>query len=141
MSRPILVVEDDTGIREMLVECLTDAGYPVVEASNGQSALALLRGGLAPALILLDLIMPLMNGQEFLSSLRAEPAVFTAPVVILTADQREQAHAARLGVAAVVPKPMDLDILLSIVEGYAAPGPGEVVEQPHTLVKQPAGSC
>jgi len=133
MFRPILVVEDDSGIREMLIDCLTDAGYVTAEAPNGLAALSMLRGGLEPSLILLDLVMPLMNGQEFLTLWRAE-AKAEPPVVVLTADLREQEHAANLGVAAVVTKPMELDTLLATVERCAQvmePVEGMCPARPH----------
>lgn len=119
MSRPVLLVEDDSGIREMLVDCLADAGYQTVEAANGVAALGLLRDGLRPGLILLDLVMPLMNGQEFLSAWRASAPADAPPVVVLTADQREHEHAAQLGVAAVITKPMELDELLAVVQRWS----------------------
>lgn len=122
MSRPVLLVEDDSGIREMLVDCLTDAGYHTVEAANGLAALELLRGGLDPRLILLDLVMPLMNGQEFLSAWRASAPADTPPVIVLTADQREHEHAAQLGVAAVITKPMELENLLAMVDRWSGAG-------------------
>jgi DNA-binding response OmpR family regulator len=119
MSRPVLVVEDDSGIREMLVDCLTDAGYHAVEAVNGMAALSLLRAGLDPGLILLDLVMPVMNGQEFLATWRAIATDEAPPVIVLTADQRENERAAQLGVAAVITKPMEIENLLAMVDRLA----------------------
>jgi CheY-like chemotaxis protein len=142
MPRPILVVEDDSGIREMLVDCLTDAGYATVEATNGLAALGLLRDGLDPSLILLDLVMPLMNGQEFLYTWRDEGLAKNAPVVILTADQREHDFASTLGGASVLTKPMELDTLLAVVERCARPDAlfGQALQR-MAQPSEPAGSC
>jgi CheY-like chemotaxis protein len=120
MIAPILVVEDDAGIRDMLVDCLSDAGYATAEAANGAFALELLRnGGLMPSLILLDLAMPLMGGREFLKAWRE--AGGEAPVMVLTADQREQTRAADLGVARVLTKPVEIATLLAAVEELVGP--------------------
>ncbi len=121
MAAPILVIEDDVGIRDMLVDCLADAGYTTAAAPNGIAALALLRdGGLRPALILLDLAMPLMSGQEFLRQWRE--AGGSAPVLVLTADQREQSRAGLLGATRVLTKPLDISTLLEAVEEQVGPG-------------------
>lgn len=121
MAAPILIIEDDVGIREMLVDCLDDAGYATVAAVHGCGALDLLRGdALRPALILLDLAMPLMSGQEFLRSWRESGG--DAPVLVLTADQRQQGHADLLGVKQVLTKPVDIAVLLMTVAALLRPG-------------------
>jgi DNA-binding response OmpR family regulator len=115
MAAPILVIEDDAGIRDMLVDCLSDAGYTTATAANGSGALDLLRDGLVrPPLILLDLAMPLMSGQEFLKLWRESGG--SAPVLVLTADQREQDQAEALGVDRVLTKPLDIATLLAAVD-------------------------
>jgi CheY-like chemotaxis protein len=117
MSVPILVVEDDESIRDMLVECLAEAGYLTEAAANGNEALALLQGGVRPSLILLDLAMPLMNGREFLSSWRSS-YVASAPVIVLTADQHQHQHASALGVDRVLTKPVDISAFLETIAEF-----------------------
>jgi two-component system, chemotaxis family, chemotaxis protein CheY len=88
-SRPqrstILAVDDDVDLRESMQEILELEGYLVATASHGQHALDLLRKGEHPQLILLDLMMPVMNGAEFLVELRADPQLQDIPVLLVTA--------------------------------------------------------
>lgn len=115
----ILVVDDDKAIREALEMVLEDEGYAVASAANGREALELLRasGGL-PALILLDLMMPVMNGWEFREEQQRSAALAAIPVVVLSADSDVTRKAAALGVAASLNKPVHLDVLLDVVSAY-----------------------
>ena len=81
----ILLVEDDEDIRETVFECLVEEGYRVHAATHGAEALAWLREGGRPALVVLDLLMPVMNGAEFLASLRRDGALAPVPVLLMTA--------------------------------------------------------
>ena len=81
---PVLVVDDDADVRELLRRMLESDGYAVVEAENGRAALGALRAG-RPAVILLDLMMPEMDGFEFVAELRRDEAWRTIPVVVITA--------------------------------------------------------
>ena len=83
-DRPVLIVEDDAPLRELLRRVLEREGYTVVEADNGQAALGRLREG-TPAVILLDLMMPVMDGFEFLAERGREDAWRGIPVIVLTA--------------------------------------------------------
>src|SRR4051794_5000198 len=85
MPRTILVVDDDVDLREAISETLTDEGYQVLTASNGREALDLLRppASLTPGLILLDLMMPVMSGFEFLERCAADHSVASVPRVII----------------------------------------------------------
>jgi CheY-like chemotaxis protein len=117
--RTILVVEDDVAIRDALSDTLGYEGYSVEVAENGQDALDKLAQLQPPCLILLDLMMPVMNGLEFLAALHernSDDALVTIPVVMVTAYE----HMAReaKGTIGVVKKPIDLDSLLRFVKEY-----------------------
>ncbi len=121
----ILVVEDDEFIRLMLAEALTDEGYTVLAAENGRAALDLLRAcAILPALILLDLMMPVMSGWEFCAELEGDPALASIPVVVLSAMPRPAAQAIGLRVEAVVAKPVDLEELLALAARFDRPPGG-----------------
>ncbi len=111
----ILIVDDDDGFRTVVTEILQEFGYHVLCAENGLEALALLRRGLRPCLILLDLMMPEMNGWEFLDSRRQEPALAHIPVAILSGVDRLEAKADALGVCTLLSKPVELNTLLEVV--------------------------
>ena len=117
---PILVVEDDQDIRETLASVLTDEGYSVVPAANGAEAIAYIRGEGAsrPRLILLDLMMPVMNGWEFSAELRNHEGGAAIPVVVLTGDANVDDTAAELGAADLLRKPISLKTLLELVARF-----------------------
>src|SRR5215213_7431302 len=100
----ILVVDDDHAIRDSLTELLEDEGYVVARAENGQEALEFLRSNGAPCLILLDLMMPVMDGYEFMDRTQGDPQLADIPVVVITAasEQRSRSMRARQ----VLPKPV-----------------------------------
>ncbi len=109
----ILLVEDDLATRVSMRAALQENGFAVVEATNGQEALDRLRSGPLPDLILLDLIMPVMNGTEFLDAQRKDPALAGIPVVIVSAAS--QAQAVSLCTAGYLQKPLDVEELTAVV--------------------------
>jgi len=116
VSWAILVVEDDTDVREALVDVLQARGYHVFAAPNGVEALARLQQeALRPDVILLDLMMPLMNGWELLDHLAADAWRANVPVVVITAQPTITADMP-VSVAAVLHKPLPLARLLSTIE-------------------------
>ena len=121
-TRSILIVEDDEPVREALVALLEGAGYRVVEAADGAEALQRLRGTDPVGLILLDLMMPVMNGWEFRDHQRRDPALAAIPVVIVTADHAAAAKAAAVGAAGCLLKPFEVPELLGLVERYCPVG-------------------
>lgn len=110
----VMVVEDDDEIRESLETLLADHGYRVRAARNGAEALAQLRTGFRPGLILLDLMMPIMNGWQLLHVLNEDDELAQIPVAVVTA------HPDRIATSSVGPrvlgKPIDVDRLLSVVK-------------------------
>jgi two-component system chemotaxis response regulator CheY len=119
----VMVVEDDHDIRDSLGIALADAGYEVVDASNGRIALDRLATTL-PGVILLDLMMPVLNGLEFLVEFKKNPLWTRIPIIVASANRGYDA--ADLGTFMVLRKPLDLDVLLDSVSKalgqLAAPG-------------------
>ena len=117
-DRPVLVVEDDEATREMLRYLVQSTGCSVVTAANGREALAHLRNGLTPSLILLDLMMPVMDGCAFDHELARDLQLSSIPTIVVTAfPERAGGLARHLN---VVQKPVDIDQILALVEQYAA---------------------
>lgn len=113
--RTVLVVDDELDIRESLRDALKDEGYDVHLASNGREALDLLPRLPRPCAVILDVIMPIMNGAEAYRAIRDTPALADVPILISTSDpSRAPAD------AVVMKKPINLDRLLSQVSGLFA---------------------
>lgn len=118
MGLTVLVVDDDPAILGFVQMALSDEGYEVVTATNGQRALAEI-GKKEPDVILLDLTMPIMNGYEFYEALQnRKNGVSQIPVVIMTAGQRAREAQEELGAAGYLSKPFHLDELVEVVERY-----------------------
>jgi CheY-like chemotaxis protein len=119
MSGPsyILVVDDNHDIRELVREILEFEGYVVVTASNGKEALERLGGVDLPSLILLDLMMPTMNGWEFRAEQLKDLRLASIPLVVLTGDGNASEKARVLRATSYIMKPVHLDSLLAIVQG------------------------
>ncbi len=116
----ILVVDDDVDIRETLAEVLEIEGYGVETAEHGRAALDMLGEGTSPSVILLDLMMPVLDGYGFLAARAATPAIARIPVIVITAGgiSRE-----RLGSVEVLPKPVDLPRLLETIAKHCGVRP------------------
>jgi len=110
----VLVVDDEPMVRETLGQMLTDEGYVVDLAIDGESALERVHTA-RPDAILLDLMMPGMNGRQFLQALRDEPAYQHVPVLIMTAVHGLEVNLATLGASEVVEKPFNVEELLNKV--------------------------
>jgi len=119
-SASVLLVEDDADIRETLRTMLELDGYRVAEAENGRRALELLQAGARPSVILLDLMMPVMNGWQFREEQNRDPGLAAIPVVVISGDGRIAEKANGLGAAGCLRKPVDLDLLLATVARFAA---------------------
>src|SRR5262245_2049838 len=117
--RTILIVEDDPDIRESFRDVLEDDGYTVETARNGREGLDKLGSAQAPCLILLDLLMPVMNGIEFLAALSRSGNIASPPVVIVSAHNHLKEKTE--GAVAFLKKPVELDTLLRTVRQYCGP--------------------
>ena len=115
---PIAVIDDDTDLRETLGELLTEEGYPTRLFENGRAALDALRHGERPRLILLDLMMPEMNGWQFREEQLKDTALKDIPVVVMTASRGFEGHP--ISAQEVLFKPVGLGELIDAVERNAA---------------------
>ena len=111
----ILVVDDDDDIREVMQELLAAEGFQVDGAKDGIDALGKLEAAAAPPLILLDMMMPRMDGEAFLNALRARPALANALVVVISGNTAARETAGNFQAAGCLVKPFELDELLGLV--------------------------
>ena len=116
-GRPILVVDDDTDLRETLGELLEDEGYDAHLCENGRVALDRLRQGERPALILLDLMMPEMNGWQFREEQLRDERFAGIPVIVMTASRGFEGHP--ITASEILYKPVGLGDLIEAVERNA----------------------
>jgi two-component system chemotaxis response regulator CheY len=117
----ILLVEDDDGLGAILAAVLQDQGYRVARASNGREALDRLCAGQPPRLILLNLVMPGMNGWDFRKEMKKVPMLAQIPVVVLSGVRNLDKKAATLGATGSFTKPYNLKALIDTVQRYCQP--------------------
>jgi CheY-like chemotaxis protein len=117
-KRRILLLEDSAEVRVLLERRLANAGYEVLTAEDPVEAgrLVVERG---PHLIIADIQLPYMSGDEFIAALRADPEVRDIPVIFLSVDAHLEAHAKRLGAVAYFDKAVSFERLIEVVELYA----------------------
>lgn len=120
MTKRILIVEDDDAIRHILTDALCDAGYAVATATDGVDALDQL-GDHTPDGILLDLMMPLMDGWRFLQTCRNDARLASIPIGLLSGAPQLCRTADAWGVQVAIGKPFELDSLVSQVEALVDP--------------------
>jgi CheY-like chemotaxis protein len=120
---PVLIVEDDADLREMMAQLLTLEGYQIEAVANGREALEYLNEAPRPDVILLDLMMPIMDGWEFRRRQQNDPALADVPVIVLTALDQAQARANDLNGVDFLKKPLDFDRLLELVRRRCHPQP------------------
>jgi CheY-like chemotaxis protein len=117
-DRPrLLVVEDDPDLRDALSDALSASGYSVKCAGNGREALDYLESAAPPCLVLLDLVMPVMNGWEFRAAQARNEKIASIPVVVLTAETRPDLNET-LSADEWLVKPFELGRLLSTIARY-----------------------
>jgi CheY-like chemotaxis protein len=120
MARKILIVDDDIDIRELLAELLEIRGFDVATAGNGREAIDLVRRMTdPPSVILLDLMMPVMDGYGFLEERKKDDTLASIPVAIITASHGVDRN--QLGsTAAIVRKPIDPMKLINVIDSLHA---------------------
>ncbi len=116
--KSILIVDDDVDVREMLSQFFAIEGYEVATARNGQDALEQLRKGRQADLILLDLMMPVMDGWQFRVEQQQDPKLAEIPVVVLSAVYNPRERAALLGAVDYMQKPVEFDKLIETAERH-----------------------
>ncbi len=116
MSLParVLVVDDEPLIRELVADALRESGFDVESAANGRQALDLLHSWV-PRAIVLDLMMPKLDGVGFSEVLQRDPRLASIPVLLVTAAYAPHEAARRMGARAVLTKPFELDALVDLV--------------------------
>ena len=122
----ILIVEDDPATRDMLAALLATEGFHAVAAEDGLEGLHLLRtvrrrAPQTPCLVLLDLKMPRLSGNEFRRAQLGDPTVASVPVAVMSGAADIEQRAQALGAVATVAKPIDVNLLLDVVKRYCAP--------------------
>ena len=118
-GRTVLIVEDDADTRLALAEVLRDVNYRPLHAANGSAALEELRAATtAPCVILLDVMMPIMDGKQFRAELQKDPALSEIPVVVLSAHADLDSAAQQMQAAGFLRKPVELSALLATVEQF-----------------------
>ncbi|HEY3044491.1 MAG TPA: response regulator [Vicinamibacterales bacterium] len=123
----VLIVEDDRDIRDLLTAMLTREGFHAIGAEDGLEALHLLRtlrhrAPDVPCLVLLDLAMPRLSGNEFRRAQLGDPIVASVPVAVVSGAVDLEQRAQALGAVATIAKPIDSDILLEVVRRYCSVG-------------------
>lgn len=117
-ARSVLIVEDDFIERNGLGKLLRKKGYEVQSAANGQEALELLRSGFEPSLILLDMLMPVLDGWRFLREFQNNGSASTIPIVVMSASVLSREWASDHGCAGFISKPIDPNDLLRAIADW-----------------------
>jgi CheY-like chemotaxis protein len=117
-SKMILYVEDEIDTRDAVTVVLEQEGFRVFGAANGQTALDYLRSNPPPCLILLDLMVPVMDGWQFMAVRARDPGLISIPVVIVSAHMSIQRQTTPLKAAGYLTKPIDMELLVATVRKY-----------------------
>jgi CheY-like chemotaxis protein len=118
-GRSVLVVEDDWDVQDAVAETLKDAGYAVSSAANGVEALTYLKAHPAPAAILVDLFMPVMNGWDTVRAIRRDGGLDGVPLIIITASEPYWGYPS----GQILRKPIDAEKLIKAVQQAITGGP------------------
>ena len=112
----VLVIDDDAEIRQALIDILEDEDYVVRAAANGKEALDIVATGPCPDVILLDVMMPVMDGWHFLSARLRHPRLVEVPIIIISAGTEAETEARKVGACQVIKKPLHVDDLIHRIE-------------------------
>jgi CheY-like chemotaxis protein len=118
MSRRVLIVDDDQGIRELLAEFLTEEGYETAEAGDGQEGIDQVLA-FHPDAVIVDLMMPIMNGWEFAEACHRLPEYRALPLIAISAARdltRQTEELEKKGIVAALAKPFNIHQLLELIE-------------------------
>jgi two-component system chemotaxis response regulator CheY len=120
-TKTVLIVDDSMTVRQQVSLTLTAAGYNMAEACDGRQGVEVVRSGLAIAMVICDVNMPIANGLEFLETIKGDAAAPPVPVVMLTTDGSPEliARAKRAGAKGWIVKPFKSDLLLAAVRRIA----------------------
>ena len=121
-SSAVLVIDDDADMRDVVTDLLRDEGYEVIAVPGAREALRLLEEGIRPALILLDMMMPGMDGRQFRAEQTKNPEWATVPTIVFSAYVDVVETASALGAAGGLQKPLRMDVLLETVERFVGGG-------------------
>lgn len=113
--KSILVVEDDDDIRNVLTDLLESEGYKAYSARNGLEALEILKSIEHPCLVLLDMMMPIMNGREFIDQVKKDTRLAPIPILVVSAIADGTNTSGSIG---FLKKPIDIDVVLRVVSQY-----------------------
>lgn len=116
----VLIVDDDEDVREILELVLGAEGFETDKAKDGLDALEHLRASAAPAVILLDLMMPRLDGEGFVAAMKANPAWADVPIVLMSGHNAARAKAEELAVADCLVKPVDIEQVVGVVRRLIA---------------------
>lgn len=114
----VLLIDDEPDLRECIAELLEGEGYSVKQAENGKTALELLKSGHTAKVIVLDYMMPVMDGKTFCEHALNENLISGIPIILLTAANVPAEMAADMQVAAQLEKPIDIEKFLNAVKAY-----------------------
>lgn len=114
----VLIIEDDTDLREGLEELISSEGYHVVTARDGQAGISLLNACANPSLILLDVKMPNFNGNQFMTAMKSKPDFRNIPIVVVSAETPDAQTIERAD--GFLTKPINLDAMYKVIKKYCA---------------------
>lgn len=120
-DRVVMIVEDDPDVRQILDALVSDEGFGTVTAANGRDALdclATLKGATLPCVILLDMMMPIVDGWQFRAAQQRDPQLAAIPVVVLSAHEDAGVAAAQMACAGYLKKPVDFTRLLTLIRDH-----------------------
>ncbi|MBC7543313.1 MAG: response regulator [Candidatus Sericytochromatia bacterium] len=140
-TKQILIVDDDPAIREILAELLAEEGYAVATAKHGQDALQKLHDDSRYCLILLDLMMPVMDGWASRRRQRLDPVLTDIPVIVFSGADNLAQQAAELAIDDFLEKPVDAEQLLAVISRLcdSATHSGAAHALPHHQTNPPCG--